>query len=89
MPLNNYASLTSLSHTLLDAELLGRVLNVTVAKPMTNKLGSKRAIWEEEGDSYFLNSLREDGTETIMDADINEDPQEVEYAKERVAKMKQ
>jgi hypothetical protein len=50
---------------------MGRVLTVNIAKPMTNKLGSHKAIWAE-GDDFYNNRLREDGTETLVDADIKD-----------------
>jgi hypothetical protein len=52
--------------------LNGRVLSVTIAKPMAHKLGSKKAIWDE-GDDFFKNRLKEDGTEVIADMENAKD----------------
>ena len=41
------------------SELFGRVLRVNVARAMSHKLGSSKAVWS--ADSWFQESLTEEG----------------------------
>uniref|UniRef100_A0A7S2H1G4 RRM domain-containing protein n=1 Tax=Octactis speculum TaxID=3111310 RepID=A0A7S2H1G4_9STRA len=40
------------------SELLGRVLRVNIAKPITHKLGASKAVWSS--DEWFKQNLKED-----------------------------
>ena len=48
------------------SELFGRVLRVNVAKAMSHKLGSSKAVWS--ADSWFQESLPADGTAATVGA---------------------